>query len=745
MNPKRARDRVQTLQRRDPRYFQIAVLSSLLVYGTVLLDFEHSVLDLTAIVGSALLTQILFSRYLGLALDVRSPLISGLSLLLLARSGSAWLLAMTAVVAIGSKFLIRCRGRHVFNPTNFGLVVMALLSGGRVWISPGQWGSGATLAFLFVAGGMLVVHRAARSDVTWAFLGAYSSVLFLRALWLGDPWSIPLHSLNSGSLLLFAFFMISDPKTTPDSRWGRVLFACLVAFGAGFVHFVLFRSNGFVWSLVLLAPCVPILNRWLPDDRYGWLRLPAPPPFSSRRNSTKEIPAMCNSFKASTVSRVGLVVALMFIGLAVSTGARAFCGFYVAKADTRLFNRASQVVLVRDGDRTVLTMASDFKGDPREFAVVIPVPTFIERGQINVADLALIEHLDAYTSPRLVEYFDSNPCLREERLLDKFSRFKSALPAAVSRELELSNLGVVVEAKYTVGEYDILILSAEESSGLETWLRASGYKIPAGAGRVLGSYLKQGMRFFVAKVNIEEQTALGFQNLRPLQIAYESPKFMLPIRLGMVNADGPQEIFIYALTRRGRVETTNYRTVRLPSGQDVPVFVKSDFGDFYRDLFGEQVKRNGMRSVFLEYAWDMAWCDPCAADPLTAAELRELGVFWTGEGRNAGLAQDVFVTRLHVRYDREHFPEDLVFQQTGDRTNFQGRYVLRHPWTGTDSCPAAQNYHASLGPRFEREAQTLASLTGWDLEDIRRRMDLGGSGSAVFEPEPWWRRLWSRR
>ena len=731
-------------RRRDPRYYQIAVLSGLLVYGTFLLGFELSVGKLVAILGSTLLAQIACSSLVGVSIDLRSPLISGLSLLLLARSGSLWLLALTGIAAIGSKFLIRSRGKHVFNPTNFGLVSMALLSGGQVWISPGQWGSGATLAFFFAAAGMLVVHRAARSDVTWAFLAAYASVLFLRAWWLGDPWSIPLHSLNSGSLLLFAFFMISDPKTTPDSRAGRLLFACLVAGGAGFVHFGLFRSNGFVWSLAVLAPCVPILDRWLSGERSHWLRLPAPPPFSARPNSTKEIPAMSNSFSVSSVSRLGLIVALSAAGLVVSTSARAFCGFYVAKADTKLFNKASQVVLARDSDRTVLTMANDFKGDPREFAVVIPVPTFIERGQIHVADQVLIDHLDAYTSPRLVEYFDSNPCRQVERRIDKFSVLQSAVPARGQPEQEKSNLGVRIEAKYTVGEYDILILSAEESSGLETWLRRNGYRVPEGAGRILGSYLRQGMRFFVAKVNLDERAALGFQNLRPLQIAYESPKFMLPIRLGMLNAEGMQEIFVYALTRRGRVETTNYRTVRLPSGQDIPVFVKADFGAFYRDMFGRQVERNGMSSVFLEYAWDMAWCDPCAADPLNVTQLRELGVFWTPQRRVAGPAQDVFVTRLHVRYDGEHFPEDLVFQQTGDRTNFQGRYILHHPWTGLDSCPAAQEYHASLGPRFEREAQTLASLTGWSLEDIRRRMDPGGTGP-FFEPEPWWRRLWSDR
>ncbi|MES1211708.1 MAG: DUF2330 domain-containing protein, partial [Acidobacteriota bacterium] len=341
-----------------------------------------------------------------------------------------------------------------------------------------------------------------------------------------------------------------------------------------------------------------------------------------------------------------LVTSLLALAALAAAGgtALAFCGFYVAKADTRLFNRASQVVLVRDGDRTVLTMANDFKGDPKEFAIVIPVPTFIRREQIHVAERALLEHLDAYSSPRLVEYFDENPCQQI-----RFEAQRMPAPATESAAGGVGadrakSLGVTIEASYTVGEYDILILSATQSQGLETWLRESGYRIPPGASRVLGTYLKQGMRFFVAKVNLDEQSKLGFTYLRPIQVAYESPKFMLPIRLGMVNAEGAQELFVYALTRNGRVETTNYRTVRLPSDVEVPLFVKDDFGNFYRDMFAQQVRKEDMRAVFLEYAWDMSWCDPCAADPLSGEELRNLGVFWSEQGSSRGGAQNVFLT-----------------------------------------------------------------------------------------------------
>jgi len=423
------------------------------------------------------------------------------------------------------------------------------------------------------------------------------------------------------------------------------------------------------------------------------------------------------------------------LSLASASAAQAFCGFYVAKADTQLFNEASQVVLVRDGDRTVITMASDYRGEPSEFALVVPVPTFISREQIHVADPKVLARLDAYTSPRLVEYHDPNPCAPGVMYEDALTS-KAAPEARVRRE---NSQGVTVEAAYTVGEYDILILAAKESDGLVTWLEDHGYRIPGGAEPVLESYLKQDMRFFVAKVNLGEQDRLGVDKLRPIQVAFESPKFMLPIRLGMVNAAGAQDMFVYTLTRKGRVETTNYRTVKLPTGSELPPFVEDEFSDFYREMFAKQVEEQNGRAVFLEYAWDMAWCDPCAADPLSPTELRELGVFWIDPGPQQGGARDAFVTRLHVRYDAQHFPEDLVFQETRDRSSFQGRYVLRQPYEGEATCTAADTYRERLATRQAEEARTLAALTGWDLD---RLLDRVGALAPPQTGRPWWSHLW---
>jgi len=435
-------------------------------------------------------------------------------------------------------------------------------------------------------------------------------------------------------------------------------------------------------------------------------------------------------------------IVLCALSLISARPAQAFCGFFVGKADTKLFNQSSQVAIVRDGDRTVLTMSADYQGEMKDFALVVPVPTVLQREQIHIGDKKLLDRLDQYSSPRLVEYSDEDPCeLRRMAPMAAMNRDFVMMEKAAGAAPRASALGVKVEAEYTVGEYDIVLLSATESTGLETYLRQSGYQIPDKAAAALAPYIKQQMKFFVAKVNLKEQKKAGFQELRPIQIAFESPRFMLPIRLGMANADGPQDLIVYAMTRNGRVESTNYQTVKMPADLEVPEFVQKDFGSFYKAAFAHAWKKQDQRAILTEYVWNMGFCDPCAAPPLEPGELQGLGVFWlAGPNSYHGGGMPLTLTRLHVRYDSQHFPEDLAFQETGDQQTFQGRYVLRHPFRGSLECPAGAQYATDLNKRHQDEAKTLASVTGWELASIKTRM--GADAPKPPKPAPWWKKIW---
>lgn len=256
--------------RKDPRAWQIATLATLLGYGVFALGFPVGAAEIAVLLGSALLAQLwVCARVDAGPFDPRSALISALSLALLLRANELWILAAAGAFAIASKSWLRVGGKHPWNPSALALAAAVALSGGA-WLSPGQWGSTALFACAIAGLGGLVVFRAERSDVTWAFAGFWCALLLGRALWLGEPLAIPLHRLQDGGLLLFTFFMISDPKTTPDSRAGRIVFAGLVAGVAYHLKFGMHVQAGLVHALVLCAPSVLLIDRWLPGRRYAW-------------------------------------------------------------------------------------------------------------------------------------------------------------------------------------------------------------------------------------------------------------------------------------------------------------------------------------------------------------------------------------------------------------------------------------------------------------------------------------------
>lgn len=255
---------------RDPRYYQIVVLSLLLGYGIVILDFGIRWQNAIAILVTAQAAQFLAMRATGQGrFDPLSALITSISLTLLLRTDEIALAMLAACIAISSKFLIRVRGKHVFNPANVALVSLILISD-AAWISSGQWGSAAIAAFALACLGFLVLTRAKRAETTIAFLLAYGLLLIGRAIWLGDPLSIPLHQIQNGALLIFAFFMISDPKTSPNTAPGRVAFGALVATIAYSIQFIFYEPNGPILALIIAAPLVPLIDAISGGQIYRW-------------------------------------------------------------------------------------------------------------------------------------------------------------------------------------------------------------------------------------------------------------------------------------------------------------------------------------------------------------------------------------------------------------------------------------------------------------------------------------------
>ncbi len=504
---------------------------------------------------------------------------------------------------------------------------------------------------------------------------------------------------------------------------------------------------------------------------------------------------------------IGLAFAL--IGTAPTT-AEAFCGFYVSGAEGKLFNNATQVVMMRHKTRTVLSMQNNYQGPPKDFAMVVPVPVVLQKENVKTLPHDVFKKVDALAAPRLVEYWEKDPCAVRHRYKDAAKT--SAAPRRNRRAKKgkkPDDLGVTIEAKFAVGEYQIVILGAKDSSGLDKWLRREGYKIPKGAEPLLRPYVQQGMKFFVAKVDIKKVTkGPNGITLSPLRFHYDSEKFSLPVRLGLMNAKGAQDLIVHILAPGKRYEAANYKNVFIPTNLDVTNDTRKNFGEFYAALFDATLKKNP-GAVVTEYSWDSSTCDPCPTPPLRYRELALLGrdVLYQAPtiavppgGKAAPTAKKakpgavappvmrrrrrprrrwrrrggMVLTRLHARYTKASMTNDLVFKEAaavvGGReirrganrsleegakssysNRFQGRYAIRHKWTGPVDCKNPQfgrwggpprkshrsrpKAQAALDLAFAtRGKRKLASFVKTDIKDLG--VKAAGAPAVTKQPPP---------
>ncbi|HEY8091787.1 MAG TPA: DUF2330 domain-containing protein [Polyangiaceae bacterium] len=427
--------------------------------------------------------------------------------------------------------------------------------------------------------------------------------------------------------------------------------------------------------------------------------------------------------------------------------AHAFCGFYVSGADSPLANDATLVVLMRDGTRTVLSMRNTYSGPPQDFAMVVPVPVVLHQGNVKVLPADIFAKVEKQTAPRLVEYWEQDPC-RPPMPMDAVMPAGMPPPAPPAAMADsASKYHVKIEAKFAVGEYDVVVLSAQDSSGLNAWLQDNRYKIPAGAEPYLRPYVQMGMKFFVAKVNVAkvkfERVGNGPQHavLSPLRFHYDTDDFFLPVRLGLINSSGKQDLVTVILSRNQRYEVANYDNVPIPTNLEVADATKRQFGSFYAALFDHVLERHP-HAVVTEYSWDASSCDPCPIPPLDDADLATLGadVIPTSD-QGSGFV----VTRLHARYGKDTLGDDLHFRPASaivggregmdqgakpDSTNnFQARYVIRHKWTGAVACESP-HFGDWGGPPDGAEPMPVPAL---DLAFAPRDADLA---SLVKSPAP---------
>ena len=459
-----------------------------------------------------------------------------------------------------------------------------------------------------------------------------------------------------------------------------------------------------------------------------------------------------------------------FAGAAVASApgrAQAFCGFFVAGSNAKLTNNASQVVLMRKGNRTVMTMSNTYQGPPENFAMVVPVPVVLQKENVKTLPAGVFDRVDSLSAPRLVEYWEQDPCNPPRELMKMKGAARSAVPlSAVAEGSRGDDLGVTIEAKFVAGEYEVLILSATDSSGLETWLRREKYNIPQGAAEALAPYIRDKSKFFVARVDIKKvkRDAQGVVQLSPLRFFFDANELRLPVRLGLLNAAGKQDLLVYIIHPESRFEVANYANTFIPTNLEVADGVRASFPAFFAELFDATVERLGRKVVVTEYAWQTTSCDPCPTPPLSLDELATLGLDVL-EGIGAagpppsppgttkpsvaarertrakprpffGSAPSWVLTRLHARYSKETLAEDLIFREAkpamggranwngtngdegasvsqtadGGINNFQGRYIIRHYWTGAVACkqPQFDIWGGAPGNRDARPTPTAA-------------------------------------
>lgn len=404
----------------------------------------------------------------------------------------------------------------------------------------------------------------------------------------------------------------------------------------------------------------------------------------------------------------------------IPASAGAFCGFYAGGGGAELFNNATQVVLMREGTKTVLSMQNNYQGPAEKFALVIPVPVVLRQEDVKTLPADVFERIDQLDAPRLVEYWEQDPCdpgKNGATFVDLDGTFHATLIDDIP--VDSFSKSKKIKTKFSVAEYDFVMLSATESSELEKWLRENNYNIPEEAESFLRPYVDAGMKFLVVKINPKWISSHKKQlTLPPIRISYDAETFSLPVRLGLLNSSGTQDLIIHILAKE-QYKVENYKNVTVPANLELIGTVRHVFPSFYVSLFDDTLNMNP-GSVVTEYVWPAFICNNCPrVGALGINDFLSLGgdvVFHAEEKeRVRWIANEWKLTRLHARYSKESLGDDFIFTTATPANSFEGVYSVHYPWNRKIRCKTPQRWvwggpTNTIGSEIVSPAQNLASV-----------------------------------
>jgi hypothetical protein len=385
--------------------------------------------------------------------------------------------------------------------------------------------------------------------------------------------------------------------------------------------------------------------------------------------------------------------------------AHAQAGAALGMTSTKLQNRTMQATLMRDGRRTIETIAGTYEGPIENFVIVVPVPVAVTKENVSTLVHKEFERIDAFASPHLDELWERDPCAAP---LDASSPAPSASAPHAAPSASTDAGTVKVESQFVTAEYDVSVLSAVDSADIETWLKGQKLVLPEGAAADLDPYAKRGWRFVVAKVNVMKIFFVHQHGLlSPLRIVFDADDFELPLRPALMNSPGGQDVVINILARGQRYEPANYASILPDSNVEVNDAAKAQFAPFHEAMIERALARSP-RGIVTEFAGPVTVCDTCLTGSVSAAEMLSFGADAIPPPPNGDRTSGFVLTRLHTRYVPEGVVDDVTFRpappiaggrevhaadgefekgaHASDANDFRTRYVVRHPWTGNIAC-----------------------------------------------------------